>query len=445
MDIRVQVLKKISPTKQDEQKARAFVDELMRVSKTISGLDVDVCGSIGKLTWLKGGHDIDLFMLFPHVSRAQLEEKGLEYGKKIVKELGGTPVIKYAEHPYVHAGIKGYDVDLVPCYRIKKGEKIKSAVDRSPLHLEYVLEKLNPGLRSDVRLLKQFMKGIGVYGSDAKHLGFSGYICELLVINYGTFESVLKAIGKWDVPQVICIEPCRAINSKKEYLNQPLIIIDPVDEKRNASAVVSAENFYRLIAAAKNYIKSPSISFFTREKKALTAAQIKNLENRGTNFVAVIFKKPELIDDVLYPQVRRLLKRMETLLRHNEFTCMRAYEHIENDIFLIFEFEVWSLPPVKKMTGPCIFSKQHAREFRKKYSNASLDGMAWFAEKQREHETALSLLKAFAAKAGAEEGVPKSLMEEFKKSRIVEGREFWEMLRKSPGLSAFLNEKYFSG
>jgi tRNA nucleotidyltransferase (CCA-adding enzyme) len=38
------------------------------------------------------------------------------------------------------------------------------------------------------------MKGTGVYGAEAKVEGFSGYLTELLVINYGSFPKALEAV-----------------------------------------------------------------------------------------------------------------------------------------------------------------------------------------------------------------------------------------------------------
>ena len=74
---------------------------------------------------------------------------------------------KYAEHAYVHARVNGFDVDLVPCYLVEDASKLKSAVDRTPFHTKYVASKI-VGLEGDVLLLKQFLKGIGVYGSELK-------------------------------------------------------------------------------------------------------------------------------------------------------------------------------------------------------------------------------------------------------------------------------------
>ena len=90
---------------------------------------------------------------------------------------GGESWVEYAEHPYVSGKIGKFSLDIVPCYGIENCEKIISAVDRTPLHNEFlVLSNSKKNLSNDVRLLKKFLKGISVYGSDLKTAGFSGYL-----------------------------------------------------------------------------------------------------------------------------------------------------------------------------------------------------------------------------------------------------------------------------
>lgn len=439
-----EILQKIRPSPAEQEQVKKFVSNLIRVGKTVSGLDCVICGSIGKFTWLRGDHDIDLFMLFPRVPREELERRGLDYGKKIVAEMKGSYVIKYAEHPYVHAQINGFDVDIVPCYRISKGEKIISAVDRSPLHLEYVLENLGEDKRDDVRLLKQFCKAIGVYGSDARHLGFSGYICELLIMKYGSFVKVIKDAAKWGAPKII------GDTNIKQFANQPLVIIDPVDAKRNVAANLSSENFVKFVAAARRFAEKPEERYFFKEKsKPLIEDDIKNLVSRGTEFLAIVMEKPDVIEDVLYPQMRKALDRLATALKHNEFVVLKGFEYTNGNAVLLFEMEVSSLPNVKKMVGPAIFSKRHSREFRSKYKNdfVYVEDIYWVAEKEREFKTAAQLLKSILAKSADEMkamGVPDNIAKQMQRARLLEGKDFWDFVHENHSFSVFLKEKYFS-
>ncbi len=450
MDIQQEVLRKIKPSHEETEKAKRFINQLTTVAKTVSGLDTVIVGSIGKFTWLSGDHDIDLFILFePTVPREELERLGLEYGKRIVEELGGKWKVKYAEHPYTSAVVRGYDVDVVPCYRIRYGDKIKSAVDRSPLHLQYVLDHIKPAMVDNARLLKQFCKGIGVYGSDAKNQGFSGYICELLVLQYGSFDSVINAASEWKPPFTMNIEKHLGVNLS-QFRYQPLVIVDPVDASRNVAAVVSGENFVKFAAAAKAYRQKPSVGFFFSPKKeSLTAKETSQLQARETVFIAVYMKKPDVIDDVLYPQLRRALNRLTHLLEHHEFHVVRAFDYVGKDIALLFELETWSLPAIKKMTGPPIFSEKHTAEFISKYSKNPIyvSDNKWVAEVARKHKTAVKLLGSFLKdkpEALVEKGIPKYIIPVIAKSTILEHRDFWKLVKKDRTLSACIKEKYFS-
>lgn len=434
------VLKKIIPPAKEEKEVRNFVRELIAVSKTVSGLDVMLVGSIGKGTWLRGNHDIDLFIMFPKtVSREEVEKKGLVYGKRISRALGGKIQIKYAEHPYVRIRAKSYDIDVVPCYRIARGDNIISAVDRSPLHLEYILENIGRK-KDDVRLLKRFCKGIGIYGSDAKTEGFSGYICELLVIKYGSFGETVRKAAEWKAPQYV--------SGGGDFKDQPLIIIDPVDANRNAAAVVSPGNFIHFVNKCKEFIKRPTERIFFPEPRGLMASQIKKLNQRKTKFIAVRMKRPDVVEDTLYPQMRRALRRIVSLLEDEEFRVLRYLEHANKYIFLILELEVWNLPATKKMVGPPIYSHKHLDEFLKKYhkNHVYIERDRVTADISRKNREAVKLLKKFFTRSPEklrEDGIPGYLAAVAKKTKILEDSAFFGLLKTDQKLSELVRKKYF--
>ncbi|MEM7827072.1 MAG: CCA tRNA nucleotidyltransferase [Candidatus Aenigmatarchaeota archaeon] len=453
--IRNRVLQKIKPSKAEENEIKEFIINLIRVAKTITDTEPVIVGSIGRGTWLSGDHDIDLFLMFPKsVSRDMLEKRGIKYAKKIVKVFEGRYVIKYAEHPYLHAKINGKTVDIVPCYRIKKGEKILSAVDRSPLHIEYIISRLDPSLKDDARLLKQFCKGIGIYGSDAKRSGLSGYACELLIIHHGTFESVLKSVSKYKPGHIIDIEglwPKDPKAIRKRFENAPLILIDPVDKNRNVTAALSHENFVKFVNKAEEYLNSPDIRFFFPIKKELSLKEIKKLQDRKTKFLGILFDKPDIIDDILYPQLRKALERLDKLLNYNEFKTLRKYEFVlKNKVILIFEVEEWTPPAIEKKIGPSIFATKNSKDFLKKYENALygpyIEKGLWVVEKKRVFTRADMLLKTFLNRDYdklLEDGIPNYIAKNISKSKILEHEKLWGLIKKKKALSVFLREKYF--
>jgi len=190
-----EVLEDIIPGEEEKEElkrlSKRIIEELYSIIQE-EGLgsiveDIVQVGSTGRDTHLRDDYDIDIFVRFKrNVDREVLRETILKVGKRAIENLGGTSWVEYAEHPYVSGRIGKYDIDIVPCYKIGWNEGIISAVDRTPLHNEFVKRVLkSKPLNNDIRLLKKFLKGVGIYGSDLKTKGFSGYLCELLVIHYG--------------------------------------------------------------------------------------------------------------------------------------------------------------------------------------------------------------------------------------------------------------------
>lgn len=452
------VLKKIKPSAKEEKAINEFVTKLLRISEVVSKAQPVITGSLGRGTWLKGDHDIDLFLMFDKgVSREGLEKIGMENAKEIVSELKGKYIIKYAEHPYVRANFNGMSVDIVPCYKIKNGDKIISAVDRSPLHVDYVLRKMKPAQRDEVRLLKQFCKGIGVYGSDAKTLGVSGYICELLIIKYGKFESAIRSLSCMKAGSIIDIENHWKSSDEKHlkevFRSNPLILIDPIDKERNVASSLSCENFARLSSMAGKMIKKPSERFFYRIFRQLEPGQIKKLHERKTKFFAVSFTKPDVIDDILHPQLRKTQSRLITLLNHNEFRAIRSYVFVDDKTsraFLIFEMECWELPFINNMIGPPVFSIKNSRDFLEKYKNPLfgpyVEGQNWVIEKQRTYRNAGESMRKFLGEKPEKlmlNGIPEEIAKKISRPWIIDHEDFWKMAVNNKEFSGFLREKYF--
>jgi len=146
-------------------------------------VDVVFGGSFAKGTWLKGDADIDIFIkIDPSVNDEEFEKIGKKVGLESLKSY--KAYLRYSDHPYVEAFVKRIRVNVVPCYNVEKG-KWKSAADRSPFHTQYINNNLDEEKRKQVRLLKKFLKSVGVYGAEIATSGFSGYVAEILILKYG--------------------------------------------------------------------------------------------------------------------------------------------------------------------------------------------------------------------------------------------------------------------
>ncbi len=445
MDLKT-ALRRIKPKKKEEKAMKRLSDKIMKVSEKLAeNFKPMICGSVAKGTWLSNKNEIDLFLLFsPSLPRKKLEEEGLKAAKSIIKKLRGKYEIAYAEHPYLRGHARKYQIDIVPCYDIKNPEKIQSAVDRTPHHVRYI--KQNLLYPDEVRLLKQFCMANRVYGADVKTLGFSGYLCELLILKYGGFQDLVREASKWRAGHVIIFTEIDKKHAIQKFKN-PLIVIDPIDRNRNVAAAVSVESFYKFVKACKEYMRRPSIEFFFPKKiKPPSVREIaKKIQSRGTEFFVLEFKRPDVVDDVLYPQARRFLNNLESVLKNNDLRLHRKDFFSNKTCYLILEFDIWKVPKIDKNIGPNIFSK-HAEEFLKHYKKAKvfIENENWVVEKERQFTDALSFLKDFFSKNENEmlkNGVPNNLVKTLKKIKITSGKKL-SIVLKDKGFRAFMKE-YF--
>src|SRR5579864_2896228 len=170
--------RKISiPAKQEQEKIGALAEKLLdlvkkEATKHPDVVSVELGGSFAKGTWLKGKLDLDIFVkMKKETDEKQFEEIGNKIGKKSMEKY--HPYVRYSEHPYVEAVVEGTKVNVVPCYDVEKGQW-KSAADRSSFHTRFILEKLDAEQKNEVRLLKKFLRGIGIYGAEIATEGFGG-------------------------------------------------------------------------------------------------------------------------------------------------------------------------------------------------------------------------------------------------------------------------------
>jgi tRNA nucleotidyltransferase (CCA-adding enzyme) len=296
----------------------------------------------------------------------------------------------------------GFDVDIVPCYQLKSASHIKSAVDRTPFHNKWISANLKPKQSKEVRLLKQFAKAHGIYGSDTKTLGLSGYLCELLVVHYGSFMGFIEAVVCWKAGKVLIDMERRYKRSEDAFFNkrfkdQPLIVIDPVDGERNVAAVMSHGNFEKLVHSAASFLEKPSLSaFFPPKVRVSHADMAKRVRSRGTMLLAVRFSRPDVIDDVLWPQLRRTAQRLENIMKEYEFGVVGHDVHADGECIILLELDKWKLPKLRRLQGPGVFAKERVDEFTKKYKYV---GKVWqekgimFAEVPRTFRDAAEKLR----------------------------------------------------
>ena len=358
-----EVLKEVIPSEELKRKAEKAAEELERrlkeKLKDYPDLEFRFLGSFARDTWLPESLEIDAFILFPeNYTEEELERIGLEIGKSVLDEFE----LRYAAHPYVHGKVLGVEADVVPCYKLRSAEKIKSAVDRTPFHHEWLKDRIK-GKENDVRLLKRFLKASNLYGAEYKVRGFSGYLCELLIVFYGSFENLVREAAKWRRDLVIDVAR-REVYRKKGLKN--IFVVDPVDEKRNVAANLSVDNLAKFVEKCRLFIEKPSKDFFYPEREEIEDEKLeKELENRFVYEIS--FEKPPIVEDNLYPQLERASRKISEFLENNDFRVVKSGHFVKGSTCMIYiETSFDKLGKIKKHFGPPFEVYEHAMRFIKK-------------------------------------------------------------------------------
>jgi tRNA nucleotidyltransferase (CCA-adding enzyme) len=398
------VRERIRPDEEEERRVKAVTGRIInKVNQKALEMGIDAhaisVGSTARNTWLRGETDIDVFIMFPEdVSEEDLKEQGLSLAKSISDRWEE----RYASHPYIHAyfydaeGRTEYGVDLVPCFAVKDASLLKSAVDRTPFHNEYIVSRISGRLADEVLLLKQFMMRLGIYGSELRRMGFAGYLCELLILHYASFGELVRNASQWQYGERLNSE---GKGTYKGEGNDPLIVIDPVDPNRNVAAAVSEYSFCRFIDAARDFLAHPRMEFFLPQEAAPMRADefVQLLKERGTELVMVMFDAPDMVEDILFPQLRKAEVSVTNLIERHGFKVYRSDVYAEGEkAYLLFEMLVWSLPRIKKHFGPPVTSKNHSEKFKSKYTPSHrifIEDGRYVVEIERNYTDVVSLLK----------------------------------------------------
>jgi tRNA nucleotidyltransferase (CCA-adding enzyme) len=450
-----EILKKITPTQADRAKITALAKELQQ--KVAHACEehgvkatVRVEGSVAKDTWLRKEPEIDIFMRLPTtIPRKSLGKISLEIARKATE--GAKQIERFAEHPYLEAFIGDVRVNIVPCYDAKRGEWL-SATDRTPFHTDYVKRRLNKTLRNEVRLLKKFLQGITVYGAEIKIGGFSGYLCELLILHHKSFTETLRAFAGYTQRIVIDVEGYYAGREKEQRLlfPEPLVVVDPVDKARNVASAVQPQKLYTLVGAARAFLKTPNAKFFYPPKiNALSAETLKSkLENRGASLIFLTLDKIDAVPDVLWGQLYRTQRSLRKLAELNDFKVLRdAVWSDENTLnAFVLELEQRVLPSVKKHLGPPLERKKECEKFLSKYahnddvvSGPYIEDGRWVVELRRKVTDAVEFLKEKLKDGGRNVGAAELISQAFReKFRILVNSEVVEVYQGNGGFAEFL-------
>jgi tRNA nucleotidyltransferase (CCA-adding enzyme) len=82
---------------------------------------------------------------------------------------------------------------------------------------------------------------------------------------------------------------------------------------------------------------------------------LEKIKKQKRSVWAIVFERPDVIDDILYPQLRRFQDNMLSFLRHNEFMIEDSWIFGDKECGMAFEVLTDELPNYRVIRGPRIF------------------------------------------------------------------------------------------
>lgn len=359
------VLLHIVPTAQQLSKETKFVDSLIKKIEKMKGKHVSavVAGSFGKGTNLNKSKDFDIFVLYPpEMPREDFVEEGLSLGKQVFK--GYFCEKAYSEHPYMRGVIDGFNVEIVPAYNVPSAEDMISSVDRTVFHLAFINKNMKISQKDEVRLLKYFMQVIGCYGSDSEISGFSGYLCELLVLYYGDFLTLLRHSANWEPSVKFTLVKEQDANLAR--FDDSLVVIDPVDSNRNVAAAVSDRQLSVFIAASRVFLQNPVVEFFHKRpvKQILYTQLVGLLEHFPMAIVEFSSKEP--LKEIVWSKLKKHAKKLTSHLEFLGFEILKSelyYSESDDKTYIFMMLDSLKLSKLKLSTGPLVSDMRNSQNY----------------------------------------------------------------------------------
>lgn len=360
-----EVLKRLRPSPDERRRAMAAVagvEAAIQASLQALGAPgrASVQGSMAKDTWLAGGADVDLFILFPLETPADAIAAWTEKAAHAVLQ---DAKHRYAQHPYVVGRYEGLDVDVVPAYAVPSASEKMSAVDRTPFHTAWVAEHLDDRMRDEVRLAKKWCQGVGVYGAETSIGGFSGYLVEVLIGVLGSFDAFQRWLCDDGHPRVL------AAGDNHVTDPAPVVVVDPVDPSRNCAAALNETTLQRAVEAARAYEAGPDLRFFfPRPPEALPGpALAAALDAQDAVWVGLEIPSAAERLDIVYPQFQKAHQRIGDAMAAAGFQILRG-DTWTNDAFVGLQWVLAAdlLPAERRHDGPPA-DTEHAARYRAKW------------------------------------------------------------------------------
>ncbi len=391
-----EVLEEIQPDKDYEKEIFEKLNSIIRkINQNQKGIMAVLGGSGAKGTWLKT-FDADIFVLFDYNKFKNKSGELSNILEEVLKKKFKKIIRLHGSRDYFQIKESKFTFEIVPILKIKKAEQAKNITDVSPLHSNWV--KKHKKLVNDMKLTKQFCQAQNVYGAESYIRGFSGYICEILTVYYGSFLNLLRNAAKWGGKVVIDVQKhykgkdiFKIVNTSK--LVSPLIVIDPVQKDRNAAAAASVEKFESFKKAAKEFLKHPSKDFFVKKDLISVFSAKKSKSNK-----LISVKAKPLIGkiDVVGVKLLKIYDFLTGELKKHDFEILQSEWEWDkkNDAVFYFLLSSKGLSKFIDVKGPSLKINNHIENFKRAHKKTFIRSGRILALEKRKYLIPEDLLKS---------------------------------------------------
>lgn len=361
-------------------------------------------GSTAKDTTIRGEFDSDVFVRFNYKEFCERSDVLSDYLEAVLKVFSGVKRI-HGSRDYFQLTKDDILFEIVPVLEIKDESNAKNVTDISPLHVGWVRQKIKGNLRmsEEIVLSKIFCKSIGVYGAESYIKGFSGHVLDILTIYSKGFRNLLKKAVTWDLSKRTVIDIQRYYKTaldalmtlNKSKILTRLVVIDPIQKTRNASAVLSDEKLKLFVLSAKEFLKMPKIDYFVKKRMALEDIQQLKVK-KGFKKKIIRLRVLEGKEDVIGSKILKAYNFINGTIIGNDFRLSdsgwtwdkkkTAYLWFMIKDEVLSDFIVHKGPPLSMKKNVEVFKRKHRTEFTK--------GKFIYAKVKRKHKRLDPLLKS---------------------------------------------------
>ncbi|MBN1786143.1 MAG: hypothetical protein JW825_04040, partial [Candidatus Methanofastidiosa archaeon] len=170
-------------------------------------------------------------------------------------------------------------------------------------------------------------------------------------------------------------------NDTDMKFKDPLIVIDPVDHKRNVASPISLNTFSRFVLSCRTYLDNDDVNMFFGPERGYVRVD-------GGRLV-VIELLYDAFEDIFYAQCRRFMKAIEKACKAEGFTIFNCGAFSKG---LFFDFEISKLPICLKYRGPALGNIENMTKFILKNDDVFAEDGHLYVIKRRKHSDVIDLI-----------------------------------------------------